>query len=30
MAGNRFIEGGYSTDSRNVRLTARLKGEVNL
>ena len=30
MAGNRFIAGGYSTDLRNVRLTARLKGEVNL
>ncbi|RIK41246.1 MAG: hypothetical protein DCC55_12425 [Chloroflexi bacterium] len=30
MAGNRFIAGGYSTDLRNARLTARLKGEVNL
>jgi hypothetical protein len=30
MGGNRFIEGGYSTDLRNARLTVRLKGEVNL
>ncbi len=30
MAGNRFIDGGYSTDLRNARLTVRLKGEVDL
>lgn len=30
MTGNRFIASGYSTDLRNVRLTARLKGEANL
>lgn len=30
MAGNRFIAGGFSTDLRHARLTARLKGEVHL
>ncbi|MEM7131041.1 MAG: hypothetical protein AAF702_32265 [Chloroflexota bacterium] len=30
MGGNRFIDGGYSTDLRNARLTVKLKGEVNL
>jgi hypothetical protein len=27
---NRFVEGGYSRDMRNARLTVRLRGEVNL
>ncbi len=30
MRDNRFIEGGYSTDLRNARLTVRVKGEVKL
>jgi hypothetical protein len=30
MRGNRFIEEGFSTDLRNARLTARLKGDVKL
>ncbi len=30
MANNRFIDGGYPTDFRNAKITARLKGEVNL
>lgn len=30
LAGNRFIEGGYSTDLRNAKLTVRVKGDVEL
>jgi hypothetical protein len=30
LANNRFIDGGYPTDFRNAKITARLKGEVNL
>jgi hypothetical protein len=30
MVNNRFIEGGFPTDFRNAKITARLKGEVNL
>ena len=31
LAGvNRFVSGGYPTDFTNARITARLKGEVNL
>lgn len=30
MADNRFISGGYPRDFRNARVTARLKGSVDL